>query len=191
MIRRKSRLYVATLISGIPFSVDKALELVADPDQHLNFVHGMSVFVLYFHSRKKLREINETFITMLRDEVEIIFVTKVDRLVSNHMAPQVRMEMERVHDENNDKIIYNDIDSLRMIINEHMRFSQQNKSHNIPAPQKHGPSPETPVSDQEIMRQLLDKMKVVGYNKLSPAELDFLKSYSDKLKRQKDQDDVD
>ena len=49
------------------------------------------------------------------------------------------------------------------------------------------------LSDNDILNELLTKIKKTGYESLSPAELDFFKIYKDKHRKdnQNDQDDVD
>jgi hypothetical protein len=198
MIFKRNRQYVAILVGGIPIHVDKVLELVADSKQHLNFVHGMSVFVLYFYSRKKLKELRQIFTINLRNEIDLIFIFPFHLKDAHFITPKVRAEMIAASSERENRM-GSDLESLRNVITAHtarariMQAIQQQQPIPPVAPVE-SVADDAPLSDQEIMGQLLDKMKATGYGSLSPAELDFLRTYTDKLNKNnnsKSQDNVD
>lgn len=189
-LRRRSKLYAAFIIGGAPANIDKALELVVDPYQHIQFIHGLNVFILYFCSYKKIEDIRHSFNTVLQNEVELIFIFPYNCDDSHFINERVAEALNTAVEE---KVSFKDLDTLRDIMALHQTYANPTilgQQRLVPVPHK---TEEQPVSDADIMRQLLDKMKETGYDSLSPTEKDFLTTYSNKLNKdkQKGKDNVD
>lgn len=188
MTLKRSKHYVAILVGGIPVGVEKTIELVADHEHHLNFIHGLNVFILYFHSRKSLHELRKIFSINLRQYVDLIFVFRLKLSSAHFISPKIRAEMIAAQEERRN-VIGEDLDVLKDVLGAHIRLQMMPSP--LPDLTKENKAPaEESVSDREIMGKLLDKMKATGYASLSSAELDFLRTYTDKLNKN-DKDDVD
>jgi hypothetical protein len=187
----RSKQYVAVLLGGHPMHADKALELAADKQQRLNFIYGFNVFVMYFYSKKPISDIEHVFLTTLRDEVDMIFVFENTNKNVQYMAPHLKLKMEKAYNDRSN-VIGSDINALREVLFATGKFPIRGiepDDHTAPIPENEDNS----LSYNDILNELLVKMKKTGYESLSPAELDFLRDYKDKYRKdnQNDQNDVD
>jgi hypothetical protein len=188
---RKSKPYVAVLLGGYPASIDKVMEFVADHKRHLSFIYGINVFVIYFNSKAKLNDIRKIFITTMRKEVEMIFVFEDGNKSVQYVSPHIK---EKVNAAQKDRqnIIGGDLSALREVL-----YLIASRYSMMPPPQQYTengePVEQQPLTDTEIVDQLIDKMKSTGYESLTPAELDFLREYKTKRSKndQNDQTNVD
>lgn len=195
---KKSKQYIAVLLGGLPADTDKVVELVADSRQRLSFIYGFNVFVLYFYSDKNIADIEKVFLTTLKQQVDMIFVFRNTKRTVQHMAPHVKLKMESAQTERNN-VIGGDVNALRDVLTALSMQMQMMPvmpiaQNSIPQEQRYQQQPqEQPYSEEDTLNQLLMKMKATGYSSLTPAELDFLKSYKEKHKKndQNDQKNVD
>ena len=182
---RRSKSYVAVLMGGIPIDADRVMELIMDKNQRLFFAYGYDDFILYFHSRKSINEIRHVFSTILRDTVNIILVFRYTKDVIHIAPPNVSALFT---DENVSRGVgANDINALRVFLLssesilanfEELRDEAENQD-----------ASEDAGSENDILNQLLMKMKTSGYNSLTPAELDFIKTYKNNHKKDNNQKD--
>lgn len=190
-MRKKSRNYIGILLGGHPASLDKAIELVADQNKHLRFIYGFGVFVIYFSSRKNLKEIEGVFKTQwLKREVDMIFVFPDSKKVITEIRPDIKEKLNFNHQ--TEKIINGDLNILRDILN--MMSTKYNMRppnmpmQNVDDTMEYVEEIPSEPNDHDILNQLLDKMKKEGYNSLTSAELDFIREYKEKY-RKKDESD--
>jgi hypothetical protein len=194
LLPNRSKQYVTILLGGHPSHADKALELVADKRQRLSFIYGFNIFVVYFYSKKSIEDIEEIFLATLKGEVDMIFVFPNIKKSVKYMAPHLKLKMEQASlDRNNaigsDMAAFRDV--LTAIGNRMPHMKQVAPVDYIPIPPRE--AEEASLSDNDILNEMIKKMKNTGYSSLTPAELDFLKSYKDKHRKdnQNDQNDVD
>lgn len=194
LLPNRSKQYVTILLGGHPVHADKAMELVADKRQRLSFIYGFNIFVVYFYSKKSIKDIEDVFLTTLKGQVDMIFVFQNTKKAVQYMIPHLKLKMEQVAlDRNN--AIGSDMAAFRDVltaIGNRMPYTKQAAPVDyIPVLPKE--YEEVSLSDNDIINELLTKMKKTGYSSLSPAELDFLKTYKDKHRKdnQNDQSNVD
>lgn len=194
LLPNRSKKYVTILLGGHPENADRALELVADKQQRLSFIYGFNIFVVYFYSRKTVKDIENIFLTTLKEQVDMIFVFPDSERAVQYMAPHLKLKMERASVDRNN-VIGSDMTAFREVLtaigNKLPTIRQSAPADYIPAPKREVEEPS--LSDNDIINELLVKMKKTGYGSLTPAELDFLKSYKDKYRKDNlnDQNDVD
>lgn len=192
---KRSKQYVSILLGGYPADADKVMELVADPRQRLSFIYGIGIFVVYFYSDKPIGEIEKVFMATMRKQVDMIFIFRNTKNTTQHMAPHVRLKMETAEMER-ENVIGSDLNAMRDVLTA-IGSQLQMIQNTPPMPQSYYPpqplGEEAPASENDVLNQLLMKMKSTGYNSLSPAELDFLREYKDKHKNnnQNEENDVD
>jgi hypothetical protein len=174
----RSKSYVAILLGGYPVSTDKVMELIADPNKHLNFIYGFGVFVLYFSSKRRLKTIKEIFTTALKNEVEMIFIFPNDNSIVRYITPRIQDKMNMA-DISRKNVISNDLSVLKEILFV-MGAKYNFNMPSIPYVVENSTDEQQPLTDQQIIDQLLDKMKTEGVDSLSQAEKDFLREYKDK-----------
>lgn len=188
---RKSKSYIAVLLGGYPANTDKIMELIADPHKHLSFIYGFGVFVLYFSSKKPLSIIEQTFNTTLKTEVEMMFIFPNNKKAIKYITPRLQNKID-VADTHRKNIINNDLSVLKEIL--FMLGSKYNwNAPPIPYIVDTESNSEQPLTDKEIIDQLLVKINQSGYESLTKAEQDFLRDYKSKHSKddQNNQADVD
>ena len=187
----KSKSYIAILLGGYPAATDKIMELVADHDRHLSFIYGFGVFVLYFHSKKRLNTIRQVFVTTLKNDVEMVFVFRNNKSAVRYITPRLQDKINMA-DSNRKNVISNDLAILKEIL--FMMGAKYNGAiPTIPYVVDDGDDEQQATSNQQIIDELLDKMKKNGYESLTQAEQDFLRDYTNNYNKdsQNDKDDVD
>lgn len=194
LLPNRSKQYVTILLGGHPVHADRALELIADKQHRLSFIYGFNIFVVYFYSKKSIEDIENVFLTTLKEQVDMIFVFPNIKKAIRYMAPHLKLKMEQASlDRNN--VIGSDMTAFRDVLtaigNKMPYMHQVAPVESIPVPPRE--VEEASLSDNDILNELLMKMRKTGYSSLTPAELDFLKSYKDKHRKdnQNDQNDVD
>jgi hypothetical protein len=194
LLPNRSKQYVTILLGGHPTHADRVMELVADKQRRLSFIYGFNIFVVYFYSKKSIKDIEDIFLTTLKDQVDMIFVFPTIKKAVQYMAPHLKLKMEDASSERNN-MIGSDMKAFRDVltaIGNRMPYTRQvSPVEAIPIPPRE--VEENSLSDNDILNELLTKMKNTGYSSLSPAELDFLKSYKDKHRKdnQNNENDVD
>lgn len=185
----KSKPYVAVVLGGFPASIEKVMELIADHKRHLSFIYGFNVFVIYFNSREPLRNIRKIFFATMRKEIEMVFVFEDSNNSIQYVAPHIK-EKINVAQKDRQNVIGGDLSALRDVL-----YLIASRYNNMPPPSYADEelAEQQPLADDEIIDQLIDKMKLSGYGSLTPAELDFLREYKSKKNRtdKNDQSDVD
>lgn len=193
MILKRSKEYVAVLLGGLPpVNVDKVIELIVDKSMNMHFIYGQRIFILYFRSKKSVDEMRDIFTTVLKDEVDVMFVFRNNKHIINHLPRDIRVKMEAALRDKG-SVIDTDLKMLRRALSS---FNAEMMAH-----MPHQPNVESSddtqssktydeaMSDNDIINELIMKMKDTGYESLSPAELDFLATYKNKYR--KNDDDVD
>jgi hypothetical protein len=170
------------------------MELVADPSKRISFIYGYSVIVLYFYSRKQIKDIEKIFFTALKPQVDMIFVFRNTRRAVQYIVPPLKIKLE-THLAERQNINGSDINALRDVLA--ALGNRMQLLHSLPPLptfyQQQG-QPNQEQNDQtedenSIINSLLNKMRATGYESLSPAELDFIKEY--KARHRKNDQDVD
>lgn len=190
MIFRRNKKYVALLLGGFPHSAAKAIELVVSPNHRMSFIYGLNVFSIYFNSSLNIKELRKVFMTTMQGEVEMIYIFPNNRTSFAYMAPHVKVKMETAAAER--KPVTGDINALKDVIT---AMSTRFAPPYITAPpvpqqqvQPEQVAEEEPLNDQQIMDRLLTKIHKDGYKSLTPAELDFIKTYKTKYGNPKTDD---
>ena len=182
----KSRSYVGILLGGHPASLDKIMEIVADPKQHLKFVYGFGVFVIFFHSKKGFKEIKKIFQTnWATREIDMFFIIRNNQ---KSKIIGIRNDLKEKLDATviKENLMMGDLRVLREVLYflgiQH-NMMQNAAHHNME--QFNG----TEKTDHDVLKELLEKMKREGYSALTPAEMEFLEEYKEKYND--NQTDVD
>lgn len=190
MIFRRNKRYIALLLGGFPHSAAKAVELVVSPNDRMAFIYGLNVFAIYFNSPLKIQELQKVFMTTMQGEIEMIYIFPNNRKSFAYMAPHVKVKMETAAAER--KPVTGDINALKDVIT---AMSTRFATPYIVAPPvqqqqtpPEQPAEEEPLNDQQIMDRLLTKIHKEGYKSLTPAELDFIKTYKTKYGNTKTDD---
>lgn len=189
----RSKKYVAVLLGGgIPNGIDKSMELIADRKKRISFVYGLNVFVLYFSSKKGVDEIRNILSVLVNENVDMVFVFRNDKNLVEYVSETLRLRVDNSIIDRGGAIEL-DIDALKNVLD---AMGGKYVTPNIPIIENNIPEQEPTeksLSDDDILNDLLMKIKINGRSSLSPAEIDFLAEYNKKHKKNnpKDQQDVD
>jgi hypothetical protein len=189
---KRSKSYIAVLLGGLPADTDKVMELVADQNRRLSFIYGFNVFVLYFYSRESIDYIDKIFYTTLKEQVDMMFVFPNTPKTAQYLVPHVKAKLDSALDIQSSKI-GSDLIALRSVLDALTMRTPMIQHNHQPQGQPHPQPQQEQPSEEDILNGLLMKMKATGYDSLSPAELDFLKTYKENHKKnnQNEQNDVD
>lgn len=189
----RSKKYVAVLLGGgIPNGIDKSMELIADRKKRISFVYGLNVFVLYFSSKKGVDEIRNILSVLVNENVDMVFVFRNDKNLVEYVSETLRLRVDNSIIDRGGAIEL-DIDALKNVLD---AMGGKYVTPNIPIIENNIPEQEPTeksLSDDDILNDLIMKIKINGKSSLSPAEIDFLAEYNKKHKKNnpKDQQDVD
>jgi len=170
---KKSNKYILIFLGRFPTNLKHGIKPIIDNDHDLRFTFGPASLIIVFNSKVKMKELNITFNKVYSEYSDALFLFDIsknnygkhciDIINKNLFIPS---ELKLSNDEKLSKIQY--LIEAIIMMREGFRTGQYTEAEIIP--EEELPTTENDQVDMNQIDEIIDKIKDVGYEKLTPQE---------------------